>query len=82
MTDPIADLLTRIRNANSSGKKNLELRTSKLKRAVADLLKKEGYLSDVKSVDTPTGPMLQIKLRFGPKGEKVQIGRASCRERV
>ena len=72
MSDPIADMLTRIRNAQSVEKAVVTMPSSKLKVAIAKVLKAEGYIDDFK-VNNETGKAeLQI----------AQIGRASCRERV
>ena len=49
MTDPIADMLTRIRNGQSAGKKNVKIPSSKLKIAIAKVLKEEGYVADYQS---------------------------------
>mgnify|MGYP003701791375 FL=1 len=64
MSDPIADMLTRIRNGQIRGKVTISMPSSKLKRAVADLLKEEGYLADV-SVEGEGGkPQLVLKLKY------------------
>ena len=62
MTDPIADMLTRIRNANAAMKDEVFMPTSKQKSALAEILKKEGYISDYSVIDNPTGPAKQLKI--------------------
>jgi len=64
MTDPIADLFTRIRNAQATGKQVVSVPSSKLKVALADLLKNEGYILDAKTSDTEGKPVLEIKLKY------------------
>jgi len=64
MTDPIADMLTRIRNAALARHDRTEVPASKLKKAVADILKSEGYISDVRPSEGNTGK-LTIVLKYG-----------------
>jgi small subunit ribosomal protein S8 len=71
MTDPIADMLTRIRNAVHVEHPHVEMPTSKVKRGVADVLKREGYIWDWKEVDATPRPQLRIELKYGPNGERV-----------
>ncbi|PIZ94118.1 MAG: 30S ribosomal protein S8 [Candidatus Magasanikbacteria bacterium CG_4_9_14_0_2_um_filter_41_10] len=71
MTDPIADMLTRIRNAASARKRTTEVPLSKVKRALADILKKEGYLQDVSEVDG-NPRMLILTLAYQGKQSKIQ----------
>ncbi|PIR75876.1 MAG: 30S ribosomal protein S8 [Candidatus Magasanikbacteria bacterium CG_4_9_14_0_2_um_filter_42_11] len=71
MTDPIADMLTRIRNAASARKRTTEVPLSKVKRALADILKKEGYLQDVSEIDG-NPRMLILTLAYEGKQSKVQ----------
>jgi small subunit ribosomal protein S8 len=64
MTDPVADLLTRIRNGQSAGKANISLDSSKIKTAIAKVLKDEGYVADF-HVETETGkPRLVVDLKY------------------
>ncbi len=64
MSDPIADLLTRIRNGQAAGKREVRMPSSKLKLAVANLLKDEGYVTDAK-VEMPEGkPQLSVELKY------------------
>lgn len=64
MSDPIADLLTRIRNGQSRGKVTITMPSSKQKVAIADLLKDEGYLTEVGVDQDGTKPQLVIKLKY------------------
>ncbi|MFC3649922.1 30S ribosomal protein S8 [Dyella humi] len=64
MTDPIADLFTRIRNAQATGKQAVSVPSSKLKVALADLLKNEGYILDAKTSTQEGKPVLEIKLKY------------------
>lgn len=68
MTDPIADMLTRIRNAVHTKKKVVELPYSQLKSAVAEILKKEGFLVNVAGESTPKS-MLSLELRYNAQGQ-------------
>ena len=62
MTDPIADMLTRIRNANASMKDEVVMPASKQTVALADILKREGYISDYSTIDNPNGPGKSLKI--------------------
>jgi small subunit ribosomal protein S8 len=64
MTDPIADLFTRIRNAQATGKQAVSVPSSKLKVALANLLKNEGYILDAKTSSLDGKPVLEIKLKY------------------
>ena len=64
MTDPIADLLTRIRNGQTAGKTEIQLASSKLKTAVAKVLKDEGYISDYRLDSDNAKPTLTIGLKY------------------
>ena len=74
MTDPIADMLTRIRNANSAHKDQVSMPYSKLKATIADILKAEGYIADYKEEDAQVGKKLVIELKFGPQRERAIAG--------
>lgn len=63
MTDPIADMLTRIRNAQSAGKTNVTMPSSKAKQAIAEVLKDEGYITDI-VVGSDARPELTITLKY------------------
>lgn len=71
MTDPIADMLTRIRNAVRVEKPHVEMPLSKVKRGLAEVLKREGYIWDFKEVDGAPVNQLRIELKYGPNGERV-----------
>jgi len=72
--DPIADMLTRIRNANSSKHESVLVPQSKTKLAIAEILKEEGYISSYKAVEADGIKMIEITLKYGPNGEKVIQG--------
>ncbi|MBM3999433.1 MAG: 30S ribosomal protein S8 [Planctomycetes bacterium] len=71
LTDPIADMLTRIRNAVRVERAHVEVPLSKVKRGVADVLKREGYIWDWKEVESTPSQSLRIELKYGPNGERV-----------
>jgi small subunit ribosomal protein S8 len=73
MTDPIADMLTRIRNAIAIERTVVEMPTSKVKVGIAEVLKREGYIWDFEVVENPDAPrnVLRIDLKYGPNGERV-----------
>lgn len=77
MTDPVGDLLTRIRNANSNGSKSVRAPYSKHKHAVASVLQREGFVGEVSSYDSSPddgiGPRqwLKVELKYGEDGERV-----------
>lgn len=70
MTDPVADFLTRLRNANSAFHEEITLPYSKLKANIAEILKTEGYIQAVKVVDGEVGKSLQVELKYGPNRER------------
>ncbi|MBX7165270.1 MAG: 30S ribosomal protein S8 [Pirellulales bacterium] len=71
MTDPIADMLTRIRNAVRIELPYVEMPLSKVKKGVADVLKREGYIWDFEEIDSKPASQLRITLKYGPNGERV-----------
>jgi small subunit ribosomal protein S8 len=71
MTDPIADMLTRIRNAVSIERPHVDVPNSKVKKGLADVLKREGYIWDWKEVESNPVPQLRLELKYGPSGERV-----------
>ena len=71
MTDPIADMLTRIRNAVRVERPRVEMPLSKVKRGLADVLKREGYIWDWSEVEATPIRQLRIELKYGPNGERV-----------
>ena len=74
MTDPVADFLTRLRNANSAHHDSLSLPYSKLKGSIAEILKSEGYIADFKVEDAQVGKTLSITLKYGPERESSIAG--------
>ena len=70
-TDPIADMLTRIRNAAAVAMATVDVPASNHKKALADLLVREGYLKDVEEVEVDGKPVLRIGLKYGPKRQSV-----------
>ena len=72
--DPLADMLTRIRNANSNKQDSVLVPQSKTKLAIAEILKNEGFITDYKSVVADGVNMIEITLKYGPNGEKVIQG--------
>ena len=74
VTDPIADMLTRIRNANQMKYNEVEVPTSNLKTQIADILKNEGYIHGYKIVKKDTGSFMLLELKYGAKKERVISG--------
>lgn len=74
MTDPIADLLTRVRNANMVNHEKVELPASKMKKAIADIFKSEGYVKDCELIDDGKQGIIRIYLKYGANKEKVITG--------
>lgn len=74
MTDPIADMLTRIRNANVVRHEKLELPASKVKAEIADILKREGYVRDYEVIKDNKQGVLRIFLKYGANDERVITG--------
>ena len=70
MTDPVADFLTRLRNANSAYHEQISLPYSKLKANIAEILKAEGYIAAIKITDAEVGKNLNIELKYGPNRER------------
>ena len=70
MTDPVADLLTRLRNANSAFHETVSLPSSKLKSHIAEILKREGFIESWKVEDARVGQTLTIDLKYGPARER------------
>ncbi|MBC8232542.1 30S ribosomal protein S8 [bacterium] len=79
MTDPLADMLTRIRNANMVGHERVEIPASKLKEQVAKTLYEEGYIRNYRLIEDGKQGVLRVYLKYGEKKEKVitQIKRIS-----
>ena len=74
MTDPIADMLTRLRNANSVFNEKVEIPASKIKTAIAEVLKEEGFIKDYTFTEDNKQGVLTIDLKYGPQREKVISG--------
>ena len=74
MTDPVADMLTRLRNANSAYHDTVSMPSSKLKVRVAQILKAEGYIGDFVEEAAEVGKKLTINLKFGPSRERSIAG--------
>ncbi|GEN55171.1 30S ribosomal protein S8 [Halobacillus litoralis] len=74
MTDPIADMLTRIRNANMVRHEKLELPASNVKKEIADILKREGFVRDYEFVEDNKQGVLRIFLKYGQNNERVITG--------
>ncbi|GAA4433364.1 30S ribosomal protein S8 [Bremerella cremea] len=71
MTDPIADMLTRIRNAVRVEHPHVEMPSSKVKRGLADVLKREGYIWDWAEIEAEPVKQIRLELKYGPSGERV-----------
>ncbi|KTF04028.1 MULTISPECIES: 30S ribosomal protein S8 [Trueperella] len=74
MTDPIADMLTRLRNANSAFHESVEMPYSKMKASIADILKREGYIDGFTVEDAKVGKTLTLTLKYGPNRERSLAG--------
>jgi small subunit ribosomal protein S8 len=74
MTDPVADFLTRLRNANSAYHESISLPHSKLKANIAEILKSEGYIAGFEVKDAEVGKTLTVDLKFGPNRERSIAG--------
>ena len=70
MTDPVADFLTRLRNANSAFHEEINLPYSKLKANIAEILKAEGYIASITITDAEVGKNLNVELKYGPNRER------------
>ncbi|WP_423188312.1 30S ribosomal protein S8 [Alkalibacterium sp. f15] len=74
MTDPIADFLTRIRNANSARHMKVEIPASNVKKGMADILKSEGFIKGVEFVEDDKQGIIRIFLKYGQNNERVITG--------
>lgn len=84
MTDPIADLLTRIRNAVQIERPYVDVPYSKMKRGVVEVLQREGYVWDFEIIEQQPASVLRINLKYGPNGERViqhleRVSKPGCR---
>ena len=74
MSDPIADFLTRIRNANMAQHESVEVPASKMKKDIAEILKNEGFVRDVEYVDDNKQGSIRVFLKYGNDGQRVISG--------
>ena len=74
ITDPIADMLTRIRNANSAKHKTVDIPASKMKTAIAEILFKEGYIKSFELISNENQGIIRITLKYDEKGTRVIDG--------
>jgi small subunit ribosomal protein S8 len=74
MTDPIADMLTRIRNGNTAYHESVAMPASKIKVGIAEILKAQGYIADFGLTDAPVGQTLVVTLKYGPNRERSIAG--------
>lgn len=74
MTDPIADLLTRIRNANVVRHEVVEIPSSNIKKAISNIMLQEGYLKDIEEYTDGSVPMLRLTMKYGHNKERVITG--------
>ncbi|MBI1903967.1 MAG: 30S ribosomal protein S8 [Planctomycetia bacterium] len=84
MTDPISDMLTRLRNAVRVERPQVEMPSSKFKRGLAEVLKREGYIWDWEEVESKPANALRVYLKYGPNGERVirhirRVSKPGCR---
>ena len=70
MTDPIADMLSRVRNASNAFHESVSMPSSKIKANIAEILKEEGYIADYTVKDAKVGKTLDIELKYGPSRER------------
>ena len=74
MSDPIADMLTRIRNANVVRHETVEMPASTVKKEIAEILKREGFIRDAEYVEDNKQGMIRVFLKYGPNQERVITG--------
>jgi small subunit ribosomal protein S8 len=74
ITDPIADMLTRIRNANTANHKTVDMPASRVKQAIAQILQEEGFIESFERIEGGPQGTIRIALRYGPEKEKVITG--------
>lgn len=74
ITDPIADMLTRIRNANSAKHETVDVPASNMKKAIAEILNEEGYIKSYQVIEDGKQGVIRIALKYGPNKEKVISG--------
>ena len=74
MTDPVADMLTRIRNANTAGHADVEIPASKIKKNIAEILLKEGYIKGYEVVESAPQDTIKVQMKYGPDKTRVITG--------
>lgn len=74
ITDPIADLLTRIRNANSAKHETVDVPASNMKKAIIEILREEGYIKSYQVIEDGKQGVIRVTLKYGPNHEKVISG--------
>ncbi len=74
MTDPIADMLTRVRNANLAGHQKVEVPASRMKDAIAEILKAEGYIKEFERISNNKQGMLKLYLKYGRDSQRAITG--------
>ena len=74
ITDPIADMLTRIRNANTAKHETVDVPASNMKKAIAEILNEEGYIAGYQMIEDGKQGVIRIALKYGPNKEKVISG--------
>ena len=74
MTDPVADMLTRIRNANIAGHATVDIPASKLKKNIAEILLKEGYIKNFEVVEGEVSDTIKVQMKYGSEKQKVITG--------
>ena len=74
MTDPIADMLTRIRNANTAGHDTVEIPASKMKKSIAQILKDEGFINDFEVIEDGKQGIIKVSMKYAANKEKVISG--------
>lgn len=84
MTDPIADMLTRIRNGSRVERLLIEMPTSKIRLGIARVLKDEGYIWDFEEIETVPAKTLRLHMKYGPNGERLitridRVSKPGCR---
>lgn len=84
LTDPVADFLTRIRNAHNARHQKMDVPASKLKAEIARILKEEGYIANVKAVDEEGRALLRVYLKYGANNEAAirnlkRVSKPGCR---
>ena len=85
MTDPIADMLTRIRNCVRIERPVVDMPTSKMRKGIAQVLKDEGYIWDFEEIETVPARTLRVHLKYGPNGERLmakidRVSKPGCRK--